>query len=73
MLLEAHWSSFMDRYATQMIARGPTLARDRDTPNGSVHIVDLPDPAAVGAFGFDEPNYQADIEVHNWQFGGRPS
>jgi len=44
-----------DRYAMQMIARGPTLARDRDTPNGSVHIVDLPDPAAAGAFGFDEP------------------
>ena len=44
-LLEEHWS-YMDRCATQMIARGPTLASD-DTPTGSVHIVDLPDPAAA--------------------------
>jgi uncharacterized protein YciI len=42
-----------------MIARGPTLAGDGDTPTGSVHIVDLPDPADVRAFAFDEPNYQA--------------
>ena len=30
-LLEKHWS-YMDRYATEMIARGPTLADDGDTP-----------------------------------------
>jgi uncharacterized protein YciI len=57
-LLEAHWS-YMDRYATEMIARGPTLAGD--TPTGSVHIVDLPDPATARAFAFDEPNYQAGV------------
>src|SRR5947207_4170401 len=56
-LLEEHWS-YMDRYAAEMIARGPTLADDGDTPTGSVHIVDLPDPAAARAFAFDEPNYQ---------------
>jgi uncharacterized protein YciI len=69
-LLDAHWS-FMDRYATQMIARGPTLARDGDTPTGSVHIVDLPDPAAARAFAFDEPNYQAgvyrDVLLRRWR------
>ena len=32
-LLEAHWS-YMDRYAAEMIARGPTLADDGDTPAG---------------------------------------
>jgi uncharacterized protein YciI len=48
-LLEKHWS-YMDRYAAQMIARGPTLAGDGDTPTGSVHIVDLPGPAAARAF-----------------------
>src|SRR6266540_2300596 len=61
----------MDRYATQMIARGPTLARDGDTPTGSVHIVDLPDPAAARAFAFDEPNYQAgvyrDVLLRRWR------
>jgi uncharacterized protein YciI len=124
-LHEEHWS-YMDRYGKEMIARGPTLAGDGNTPTGSVHIVDLPDPVAARAFAFDEPNYQAgvyrdvmlrrwrntlgrtmwdfpggatwlgtaalvrapdpdtarailapgryaDIEVHNWQFGGRPS
>ncbi|MEU2284521.1 YciI family protein [Streptomyces sp. NPDC013178] len=57
-LLEEHWS-YMDRYAAEMIARGPTLAADGDTPTGSVHIVDLPDSTAARAFALDEPNYQA--------------
>jgi uncharacterized protein YciI len=57
-LLEAHWS-YMDGFATEMIARGPTFASDGETVTGSVHILDLPDPAAARAFAFDEPNYQA--------------
>jgi uncharacterized protein len=68
-LLEQHWS-YMDRYATEMIARGPTLASDGDTPTGSVHILDLPDPAAARTFAFDEPNYQAgvyrDVMLRRW-------
>ncbi|MFH8774394.1 MULTISPECIES: YciI family protein [unclassified Streptomyces] len=68
-LLEEHWS-YMDRYAEGMIARGPTFADD-DTPTGSVHIVDLPDPAAARAFAFDEPNYQAgvyrDVLLRRWR------
>ena len=69
-LLEAHWS-YMDRYQARMVARGPTLAADGDTPTGSVHIVDLPDPAAARAFAFDEPNYQAgvyrDVLLRRWR------
>src|SRR5262249_30449782 len=69
-LLEEHWS-YMDQYAKEMIARGPTLAEDGDTPTGSVHIVDLPDPAAARAFAFDEPNYQAgvyrDVLLRRWR------
>jgi len=69
-LLEEHWS-YMDRYQAQMIARGPTLAGDGDTPTGSVHIVDLPDPAAARAFAFDEPGYQAgvyrDVLLRRWR------
>ncbi len=69
-LVEDHWS-YMDSYAAQMIARGPTLADDGDTATGSVHIVDLPDPAAARAFAFDEPNYQAgvyrDVMVRRWR------
>ncbi|MCX5555595.1 YciI family protein [Streptomyces sp. NBC_00038] len=69
-LLEDHWS-YMDGYAAEMIARGPTLADDGETPTGSVHILDLPDPAAARAFAFDEPNYQAgayrDVLVRRWR------
>jgi uncharacterized protein len=69
-LLEEHWS-YMDRYAQEMIARGPTFATDGETPTGSVHIVDLPDPAAARAFAFDEPNYQAgvyrDVLLRRWR------
>ncbi|MEU0964871.1 YciI family protein [Streptomyces sp. NPDC005917] len=59
-LVEEHWS-YMDRYAAQLIARGPAFGADGETPTGSVHIVDLPDPAAARAFAFDEPNYQAGV------------
>ncbi|MET8156636.1 YciI family protein [Sphaerisporangium sp. NPDC005289] len=69
-LLEEHWS-YMDRYAAEVIARGPTLDRGRDTATGSVHIVDLPDLATARAFVFDEPNYQAgvyrDVMLRRWQ------
>ena len=69
-LREEHWS-YMDRYAAEMIARGPTLASDGDTPTGSVPVLALPDPAAARAFAFDEPNYQAgvyrDVMLRRWR------
>jgi uncharacterized protein len=69
-LLEEHWS-YMDRYAGELIARGPTFAGDGETLTGSVHIVDLPDPAAARAFVFDEPCYQAgayrDVLLRRWR------
>ncbi|MEV0831398.1 YciI family protein [Nonomuraea rubra] len=69
-LLEEHWS-YMDRYAAELIARGPTFVRGGDTATGSVHIVDLPDLASARAFVFDEPNYQAgvyrDVVLRRWR------
>ncbi|MFI6483091.1 YciI family protein [Nonomuraea sp. NPDC050663] len=69
-LLEAHWS-YMDGFEAELIARGPTLDLDADVATGSVHIVDLPDPARARAFAFDEPNYQAgvyrDVMVRRWR------
>ena len=69
-LLEEHWS-YMDRYASEMIARGPTLTPDREDPTGSVHILDLPDPATARAFAFGEPGYQAgvyrDVMLRRWR------
>lgn len=69
-LLEEH-RSCTDRYTKEMIARGPLLTDGGDTPTGSVHIVDLPDPAAARAFAFDEPNCQAgvyrDVLLRRWR------
>ncbi|HVU93018.1 MAG TPA: YciI family protein [Jatrophihabitans sp.] len=69
-LVERHWS-YMDGFADQLIARGPTFVRADDTPTGSVHVVDLPDAAAARAFAFDEPNYQAgvyrDVLLRRWR------
>src|SRR4051812_37582421 len=69
-MAEEHWS-YMDRFADRMIARGPTIADDGETPTGSVHILDLPGPAAARAFAFDEPNYQAgvyrDVLLRRWR------
>jgi uncharacterized protein YciI len=70
-LLQRHWA-YMDGYAKELIARGPTLADDDpDTATGSVHVVDLTDPAAARAFAFDEPYYQAgvfrDVLVRRWR------
>jgi len=69
-LLEDHWS-YIDRYATGIIARGPTLTSDGGTATGSVHILELPDPAAARAFAFQEPYYQAgvyrDVLLRRWR------
>ncbi|WP_432197346.1 YciI family protein [Streptomyces sp. bgisy027] len=69
-LVEEHWS-YMDLFAERLIARGPTFASDGETPTGSVHIVDLPDPAAARAFALDEPNHQAgvyrDVLLRRWR------
>ena len=62
----------MDRYATRMIARGPTFAcDDEDEPTGSVHIVNLSGAAEAREFAFDEPNFQAgvyrDVLLRRWR------
>jgi uncharacterized protein YciI len=69
-LSEQHWS-YMDQYQAELIARGPTVAADDETPTGSLHILSLPGPAAARAFAFDEPNYQAgvfrDVLLRRWR------
>jgi hypothetical protein len=69
-LREQHWS-YMDQYQAELIARGPTLTDDDEAATGSVHIIDLPDPAAARAFAFDEPGYQAgvyrDVMLRRWR------
>lgn len=66
--LERHWS-YMDKFDTAMVARGPTFASDGSL-TGSLHILDLSDPAAAREFAFDEPGYQAgvyrDVLLRRW-------
>ena len=57
---EEHWS-YMDRFAEGMIARGPTLAADRATWAGSVHILDLPSVEAAHQFVEHEPYNRAGL------------
>ena len=59
-LNEEHWS-YMDRFAAGMIARGPTLAADRTTWTGSLHIVDLPSADAAREFVEREPYNRAGL------------
>ena len=61
---EEHWS-YMDRFADGMVARGPTLAADRELWTGSVHIVDLPSAEAAREFVEREPYNRAGLFEHH--------
>ncbi len=83
-LVEEHWS-YMDRYQAEMIARGPTFAGDGDDLIaygpllsddgalwlGTAVLIRAQDPDAARAV-LTADRY-AGIEVHDWDFGGRPS
>jgi hypothetical protein len=75
----------MDPFADRMTARGPTLAADRETWTGSLHIVDLPGADAAHEFVEREPYNRAGMfESHlvyrfgnllgrtMWGFSGDP-
>jgi uncharacterized protein YciI len=68
-LLEEHWS-YMDEFADAMIARGPTLAPDRETATGSLHVVGLPSVAMAREFVEREPNNRAGVYAEHriWAF-----
>ncbi len=61
---EEHWS-YMDRFGAGMIARGPTLAADRETWTGSLHILDLPSSDAAREFVEHEPYNRAGLFEHH--------
>jgi len=60
----------MDTFAHSMIARGPTLDRDRRSATGSLHIVALAGVAAVHEFVAREPNNRAGVYAEHsvWRF-----
>ncbi|WP_372411662.1 hypothetical protein [Streptomyces luteireticuli] len=55
----------------ELIAYGPLLSDDGTTWLGTAALVRAQGPDTARAVL--TPDLYADIEVHNWQFGGRPS
>ena len=55
----------------ELIAYGPLLSDDGTAWLGTAVLLRAPDPGAARAI-LAQGRY-ADIEVHSWQFGGRPS
>jgi len=55
----------------ELIAYGPLLSDNGATWLGTAMLVRAADPDKAGAIL--TPDRYADIEVHSWQFGGRPS
>jgi uncharacterized protein YciI len=68
-LNERHWS-YLDGFAEGLTARGPTLAPDRETWTGSMHVLDLPSAAEARAFVADEPYERAGLFASHdvWRF-----
>jgi hypothetical protein len=54
-----------------LIAYGSLLSDNGTTWLGTAALLRAPDPQT--ARSILAPDLYADIEVHNWQFGGRPS
>lgn len=69
---------FTDRGVTdRFIARGPLLSDDGTAWTGNAWLIELPDRTAAETMLADEPytraGLYAEIEIHPWQFGGRPA
>jgi hypothetical protein len=59
-LTPAHWN-YMDRFANQLVARGPTLSADGEAHTGSMHIVAVRDAGAARRFADEEPYQRAGL------------
>ena len=55
----------------ELIAYGPLLSDDGILWLGTAALVRAPDPETARAIL--TPSHYANIEVHHWQFGGRPT
>jgi hypothetical protein len=69
--------SLVDRgLRDRLIADGPLLSDDGATWAGHASLVELADRAAVESMLADDPfaraGLYASVEIHPWQFGGRP-
>ncbi len=69
---EAH-ETYLTANADIMMARGPLVTDDSETPVGSVLLLDVPDMDAARAFIEKEPFYSngvyQEVVFHRWRFG----
>ena len=61
----------LPRHQDELIAFGPLLSDNGAGWLGTAVLIRAPDPETARAILL--PDQYAAIEVHNWQFGGRPS
>jgi uncharacterized protein len=59
-LVSAHWD-YIDRFASQLVARGPLLSPDGQRHMGSVHIITAASLLDAQRFAEEEPYYQANL------------
>jgi uncharacterized protein YciI len=59
-LVSAHWD-YIDRFASQLVARGPLLSSDGQSHMGSVHIITSASFLDAQRFAKEEPYYQANL------------
>jgi uncharacterized protein len=65
------WPAAVPPGQDELIAFGPLLSDNGTTWLGTAALIRAPDPDTARAVL--TPDRYAGIEVHNWQFGGRPS
>ena len=69
-----HLKQLADR--RRLIAGGPLLSADGARWEGTALLVEVPDRAAVDELVSGDPASRngryATVEIHEWQFGGRP-
>lgn len=59
-LASEHWD-YIDRFAPQLVARGPLLSPDGQRHTGSVHIITSASELDAQRFAWEEPYYQANL------------
>jgi uncharacterized protein len=59
-LAEQHWG-YMDRFAGQLVARGPTISDDGEQHTGSVHILAAGGALEARRFAEEEPYHRAGL------------
>jgi len=68
---------YLDRHRDRFIERGPLLSDDGTAWLGTAALVEMPDRATLDAMLADDPYLReglyANVEIHDWQFGGRPA